>query len=413
MKNKWVWILYIYLKKNLQKLIIASITASVVTFSPIINFDNYGSLHVVSITHAEIQTYVGTGVCRFDFGENDPDMIKKVQAVAQSRAIQAAKEQAGIYIRSYTKTMNSIITEDSISTMTNVIVDTVDTKYNKIPAEMDGDIGIRYEATVTVKIDTDGISNYLKLDSKNRITLETQNKELQKAVVDSNKEIETLEKNSTTTKTTEEKNKVKAEMDKAYNELLVNQKLDEGNKFYYQKDYHNAISKYNEAIELDPNYANTYYNRGNAYDYLKNYEQAIENYNKAIQLNPNYVAAYYNRGLSYCYLKDYDKAIKDFNKTILLDPNYVAAYYNRGLSYCYLKDYDKAIKDFNKAIQINLNYAKAYYSRGLSYYYLKDYDKAIEDFTMYIQFVPNDIKGYNQRAKCYEQIGNRKSQRRL
>ena len=225
-------------KRRLRKIIAASLAVGILTFSPVVfNFEKYSYLPTVSIAHAEIKTYIGTGRCMFNFGENDPDMIKKAQAVAQNRAILAAREKAGVYIKSYTKTINAVVTEDSISTMTNVIVDTVDTKYNKMPAEMDGDIGIRYEATVTVKIDTDGISNYLKLDSEDRIKLETQNKGLQKAVVDNNKEFETLEKNSATAKTTEEKNKVKVEMDKAYNELLANQKLDEGNTFAYQKDY--------------------------------------------------------------------------------------------------------------------------------------------------------------------------------
>ena len=93
--------------------------------------------------------------------------------------------------------------------MTNFIVDTVNVKYNKMPAEMDGDIGVRYEATVTVKIDTDGINKYLKRDSEERKTLETQNKDLQEAITKNNKEFETLEKNSANAKTTEEKNKVK------------------------------------------------------------------------------------------------------------------------------------------------------------------------------------------------------------
>jgi len=47
-----------------------------------------------------------------------------------------------------------------------------------------------------------------------------------------------------------------------------------------------AIKIYDKAIELNPNFAEAYYNRGNAYSDLKQYERAIEDYNKAIELNP-------------------------------------------------------------------------------------------------------------------------------
>ena len=65
-------------------------------------------------------------------------------------------------------------------------------------------------------------------------------------------------------------------------------------------------------------------------DDLKDYNGAIADYTKAIELNPNYANAYYNRGISKHNLKDYNGAISDYNKAIEIDPNYANAYYNRG-----------------------------------------------------------------------------------
>jgi len=104
-----------------------------------------------------------------------------------------------------------------------------------------------------------------------------------------------------------------------------------------QYDY--AIIRFNEAIGLDSNYADAYFNRGLAYNSKKDYDKAIENFNKTIELNPNDWQAYKSRGGAYydkvlaCMKEggDYNdkkaleysvKMFADFNNSIKLNPNY-------------------------------------------------------------------------------------------
>jgi tetratricopeptide (TPR) repeat protein len=47
-----------------------------------------------------------------------------------------------------------------------------------------------------------------------------------------------------------------------------------------------AIQNYNQAIELNPKYADAFIDRGVAYADLKQFEKAIQDYNQAIELNP-------------------------------------------------------------------------------------------------------------------------------
>ena len=61
--------------------------------------------------------------------------------------------------------------------------------------------------------------------------------------------------------------------------------------------YEEAIKEYNQAIELNPNFAEAYNNRGNAKHELRRYEEAIKDYDQAIELNPNFAEAHNNRGL--------------------------------------------------------------------------------------------------------------------
>ena len=83
--------------------------------------------------------------------------------------------------------------------------------------------------------------------------------------------------------------------------------------FYQKRDYDKAISDYNEAIRLDPNYARAYNNRGIVYGDKKEYDKAISDFNEAITLNPNYAKAYYNRGVAYRKKGNNAQALTDFD----------------------------------------------------------------------------------------------------
>jgi tetratricopeptide (TPR) repeat protein len=68
------------------------------------------------------------------------------------------------------------------------------------------------------------------------------------------------------------------------------------------------------ARETRTNMAIAYNNRGNAYVDKKQYELALSDYDHALRLSPDYSVAFRNRGLAYNALKDYDRAISDYDE---------------------------------------------------------------------------------------------------
>ena len=176
---------------------------------------------------------------------------------------------------------------------------------------------------------------------------------------------------------------------------------------YGQKgNFGQAISDYNKAIEINPNYTEAYNNRGIAYSFKGNFDLAISDFNKAIELNPNCVDAYNNRGNVYNDKGNFDLAISDYNKTIALDPNYTEAYNNRGNAYAQKGNFDLAISDFNKAIELSFNYAKAYNNRGNAYGQKGNFGQAISDYSKAIEINHNDSEAYNNRGNAYGVKGN-------
>ncbi len=52
-------------------------------------------------------------------------------------------------------------------------------------------------------------------------------------------------------------------------------KVDDGNRAYYEKNYVNAVKCYSEALKLDNNSVDAYYNRGIAYIKQKNINKQL------------------------------------------------------------------------------------------------------------------------------------------
>ncbi|MCZ8224681.1 MAG: tetratricopeptide repeat protein [Microcystis sp. LE19-84.1B] len=174
-----------------------------------------------------------------------------------------------------------------------------------------------------------------------------------------------------------------------------------GNLYRYQQKYELALDEYNQAIEINPNYAMAYYNRGVLYYDQKKYELALADWNKAIELNRNFTEAYNNRGVLYQNQKKYELALADYDKAIELNRNFAMAYYNRGSLYDDQKKYDLALSDYDKAIEINPNLALAYNNRGVLYDDQQKYELALADYNQAIKLNPNYANAYYNRGLLY------------
>jgi tetratricopeptide (TPR) repeat protein len=66
--------------------------------------------------------------------------------------------------------------------------------------------------------------------------------------------------------------------------------------------------------------AEEYFDKGNAKFNLQDFIGAISEYNKAIEVKPDYTHAYLNRGVVKVELQNFKGALVDFNRAIKLDP---------------------------------------------------------------------------------------------
>jgi tetratricopeptide (TPR) repeat protein len=168
-----------------------------------------------------------------------------------------------------------------------------------------------------------------------------------------------------------------------------------------------AISDFNKAISIDPNYSISYHSRGYFYQFtLEKNDQALEDYNKAINIDSEYLPSYYNRGLIFGASGNPEKALADFTKYIENSEDQDAnAYYNRGLAYYDLENYNSAIKDLDISIQLAPDNSDSYRIRGLSKSNLGNNEGAIEDYNESIRLDNNYSYSYMNRADTYYELG--------
>jgi tetratricopeptide (TPR) repeat protein len=171
---------------------------------------------------------------------------------------------------------------------------------------------------------------------------------------------------------------------------------------YDSGDFQSAVTHYDQAITINPKYADAYNNRGLVkIQNLNDVPGALADFNRAIAIDPNYGLAYNNRGLLKANnLNDVRGSLADYNQAIALNPKFSLAYYNRAvLKKNKLGDFPGSLADFDQAIAFNSKFTYAYNNRAnLKFLNLNDYRGALADFDRSLAIDPSDPYVYYNRA---------------
>lgn len=128
-----------------------------------------------------------------------------------------------------------------------------------------------------------------------------------------------------------------------------------GVMIFNKDDLNSAVQNFTEAIRLNPDYAEAYYNRGLIYHSKGELDRAIKDYTEAIRLKANLAEAYHYRGFVHYRKRELDDAIKDYTEAIRLKPDFAEAYHYRGNTWCAKKDFYSAVGDYQKCLDVSGN----------------------------------------------------------
>ena len=141
---------------------------------------------------------------------------------------------------------------------------------------------------------------------------------------------------------------------------LATEYFNNANKLHVDGKLENAIIAYRASISIYPT-AKAYISLGTIYSLQGKLDMAIEECKKAIEIEPEYEDSYNNIGSYLLKLGKDDEAIEWFEKAIQVDEDDSSciSFYNLGRIFEKKGDWLKALRNYNKAIAIDSNYEPA------------------------------------------------------
>jgi tetratricopeptide (TPR) repeat protein len=187
-----------------------------------------------------------------------------------------------------------------------------------------------------------------------------------------------------------------------YQELLTaGDYAKQGDACFFENRYEDAIAAYDQALQIQPDLADTWNNRGVVLTRMQRYPEAIASYEKATTIRPNYPDAWNNRGVVLLELQKYQEAIGCYEQAIQAKPDYADAWNNRGVAFSKMQEYEQAVTSYNQALQIKNDYTDAWNNRGVALSKLQKYEAAIESYDNAAKIRPDFYRIWYNKARCY------------
>jgi len=197
-----------------------------------------------------------------------------------------------------------------------------------------------------------------------------------------------------------------AEYKSKISDLMVAQKAyehcDKGEVHRKEGRYQEALTEYNEALQIRGSIAPPHHGIGLIYQAQDKGAAAIDEYKSAVKIDPDYIFAYDSMGTTYISMGQYTDAVSALKKAIEVYENYDDAHANLGEAYYKLKQYEEAVKSLEMAITLNESHPRAHTTLGLTYEATGNTEKAIEEYEQAIKVAPDDSYTNTARQRLAE-----------
>lgn len=165
-------------------------------------------------------------------------------------------------------------------------------------------------------------------------------------------------------------------------------------------EYASAEIFFRQALEFDKLNTHAYQGYGTTLSFLNRLDEAISVFDMAIKLAPDYPDIYQDKGLVYLKQKRYRDALCCFNKAIELDSKYVDAFKNQGVCLYELGHFEAAITSYDAAIEI-LADSQTFTNKGNALRALKLFNAAEVCYKAAINLNPDYADAYMNLAFLY------------
>jgi tetratricopeptide (TPR) repeat protein len=169
-------------------------------------------------------------------------------------------------------------------------------------------------------------------------------------------------------------------------------------------DYARALPFFEKAVDIDPNYAEAWYQAGFCFGMLGRHAEALKSSRQAARLRPEWAQTFVNIGASSFALGQYKDAAEAYRQASKLDTDNADIQYALGLSLNKLGRTDEEILAYRRALYIKPDYSNVIEQLGLAYFKQKRYAESLASFEQLKTYKP-DAKTYNYLGESYYELG--------
>lgn len=161
-----------------------------------------------------------------------------------------------------------------------------------------------------------------------------------------------------------------------------------------------------KAIELDPNNPNSHLSLGTIkFFHNWDFEGAEASLQKAIDLKLNSSLLNQIYGWFLIAKGDSEKAIERMAEAVKQDPLSLPLLTNLADAYAFAGKFDEALVHYDKVIELDPSFRRAFEAKGMIYMGKKDFDKAIANLEHYHNMIGHPLKGLSSLGHCYAAAG--------
>jgi len=166
-----------------------------------------------------------------------------------------------------------------------------------------------------------------------------------------------------------------------------------------------AIAQYEQALRLNPDFAEAHGNLGVALARMGRSEDAIGQYEQALDLKPDYAEGHYNLGNSLMQAGRPRDAMEQWGEAARLRPDFAEAHYNLGVALMGLGRLPEAVEHLEQALRVNPNYAETHNSLGVVLMRLGRLPEAVDHWEQALRLKPNSADVHNNLGIALFQLG--------
>ena len=159
-------------------------------------------------------------------------------------------------------------------------------------------------------------------------------------------------------------------------ELRLQKFLLKGNLSMNEGNTDQAATYFNEALKIDPCFADALNNLGTLRFQQKHWDEALNFYTQAIRCHPDFLNAYFNRANTYYELNEFFNAQQDVQKILATKPDTAVAYFTQGLIATKMRDFRTSLTAFDKAVALDSTNVDYRVNRGTINYFLHKLEEA-------------------------------------